>query len=279
MIRRSRVAGSFYPHNPDILKNEIEKFFEKKPEIKKYDGKIGVLCPHAGYIFSGKTKSYSYRALAENFPETFIIIGPNHTGMGSPLALMRDGEWETPLGNVKIDSQLAEDILKECDILDFDETSHLYEHSIEVQLPFLQYLSMNIKFVPICMAMQDIETAGELGESIKKVIKNRSIGIIASSDLMHYGYTYGYMPFRENILENMKKMDMEVLNAIVDLDPERIYDIVKTGYTMCGYGCVSTMIFALKDYVKKGEILHYSTSYEVSHDISTVVGYGSVVLR
>jgi len=279
MIRKSRVAGSFYPYNPDILRKEIESFFGKKPGIKKYDGKIGVLCPHAGYIFSGKTKSYSYKALAENFPETFVIIGPNHTGMGSPLAVMKEGEWETPLGNIKIDSQIAEEILEECGILDFDETSHSYEHSIEVQLPFLQYLSKDVKFVPICMAMQDIDTARELGEALKKVIKNRSIGIIASSDLMHYGHAYRYTPFKENVIENMKKIDMEVLNAIINLDPEKIYEIVDTGYTMCGYGCVSSMIYALKDYVKKGEILDYSTSYEVSHDTSTVVGYGSVVLR
>jgi len=279
MIRKSRVAGSFYPYNLGILRKEIENFFEKKPKVKRYEGKIGVLCPHAGYVFSGKTKSYSYKALAENFPETFIILGPNHTGMGSALAVMKEGEWETPLGSIKIDSQIAEEILEECDILDFDETSHLYEHSIEVQLPFLQYLSKDVKFVPICMAMQDIDTARELGEGIKKVIKNRSVGIIASSDLMHYGYAYGYRPFKDNVIENMKKIDMEVLNAIINLDPEKIYKIVDTGYTMCGYGCVSVMIYALKDYVKKGEILNYSTSYEVSHDTSTVVGYGSVVLR
>ncbi len=279
MIRKSRVAGSFYPYEPDVLRREIESFFGKRPEIKKYDGKIGVLCPHAGYIFSGKTKSYSYNALAETFPETFVIIGPNHTGRGSPLAVMKEGEWETPLGNIKIDSQVAEEVLNECDILDFDKTAHLYEHSIEVQLPFLQYLSSDVKFVPISMSIQDRDTARELGEGLKKVIKNKSIGIIASSDLMHYGYSYRYRPFKENILENMKKMDLDVLNAIVTLDPEKIYEIVETGYTMCGYGCVSAMIYALKDYVKKGEILNYSTSYDVSHDTSTVVGYGSVVLR
>ncbi len=279
MLRKSTVAGRFYPSNPDRLKGQIRDFFDEKPKIKSYTGKIGVLSPHAGYAFSGKTASYSYKALAETFPETVIIIGPNHTGMGSPLAMMTKGAWETPLGNVEIDSQLADTLLDECEVLDADDTAHRHEHSIEVQLPFLQYLSPDIQFVPISMSMQDQDTAQELGEAIAYVIEDEKVGIIASSDLMHYGRSYGYVPFRNNVIEQMKDMDLTALNAVVDRAPEALYELADKGYTMCGYGCVSAMIYALEEYVTEGEILDYSTSSEVSGDTSTVVGYGSVVLQ
>jgi hypothetical protein len=283
MIRRSRVAGSFYPDDPAVLRKEIEEIFVREfgtpPTVTPTDGKIGILCPHAGYIFSAKTKSYGYQALAERFPERIIILGPNHTGMGSPLGIMTEGEWETPLGNVIVDTEMAEAILDACDILHPDERSHQYEHSIEVQLPFLQYLSSDITFVPISMRQQDKETAQALGKALKKVIEDRSVGIIASSDLMHYGSTYGYVPFRENPIKTMEKQDREILNAVVSRNIEKIYDIVETGYTMCGYGCAATMIHALESHITEGTLLDYSTSYEVSRNTNAIVGYGSVVLR
>ena len=283
MDRGSTVAGRFYPGDPAVLRKEIETFFmsetEKKPEVTRAEGKIGILCPHAGYVFSGRTASYGYRALAERFPEHIIILGPNHRGVGAPVAVMTEGKWETPMGSVTIDMELAEAILEECEILRVDERAHRDEHSIEVQLPFLQYLSSEMTFVPISMAAQDIETARKVGSALKKVIEDESVGIIASSDLMHYGYMYGYVPFRENILEQMRERDHSMLRAIVSLDPGKIYEYMKTGYTMCGYGCVSTMIYALEEHVEKGTVLHYSTSYEVSHDTGAVVGYGAAVLR
>ena len=189
MYRPPYVAGSFYPGDKSALKKMIEKFMEEaKKNIDFFDeGKYaGVLCPHAGYVFSGKTQAHSYYYLSNSPPETFVILGPNHTGLGLPVALMDKGSWETPFGEIKINEELASKIVEKSGFVGIDSSAHKYEHSIEVQLPFLQYIKKDATFVPICMGIQDKETAVEIGKAIAKSTKE-PLGVIASSDLSTTG--------------------------------------------------------------------------------------------
>lgn len=287
MYRPPYVAGSFYPSDKSSLLKIIEKYMEEaKKNINLIDetGNFsGVLCPHAGYVYSGKTQAHSYYFLSESPPETYVILGPNHTGMGLPVALINEGSWGTPFGEVKINEELASKIVENSGIIGIDSSAHKYEHSIEVQLPFLQYIVKDFTFVPICMGIQDEETAIDIGKAIAKSAKE-PIGVIASSDLVHYGSRFGYAPIKggkEEILSWIKNNDMEILKMAEKFDVSGIYNFInKKDYTTCGYGPLSAMLTCMKELgAKKAKILDYSNSYEASHDYSTIVGYGSVGVR
>lgn len=286
MYRPPYVAGSFYPGDKSALKKMIEKFMgEAKKDIDFIDeGRYaGVLCPHAGYVYSGKTQAHSYYYLSNSPPETFVILGPNHTGRGLPVALMDKGLWETPFGEIKINEELASKIIEKSGFIGVDSSAHKYEHSIEVQLPFLQYIKKDITFVPICMGIQDKETALEIGKAIAKSSKE-PLGVIASSDLVHYGSRFGYNPLKGNKEETLswiKKNDMEILKMAENFDIDGLYQFIESkDYTACGYGPLSAMLSSMKELgAKKARILDYSNSYETSGDYSAVVGYGSVGIR
>jgi hypothetical protein len=254
------------------------------PKITKGDKKIkGLVVPHAGYIYSGAIAAHSYNILAKNdFADTFIILGPNHTGMGSGVSIMTEGEWQTPLGTVSINEKLADLLSK--DIIDKDENAHMYEHSIEVQLPFLQYSSSNkeFNFIPISMAMQDFDTANDVGKIIAGAIKssNEKIVIIASTDFSHAGFNYMSMPPEGiRVDEYAEKQDKLAINQILQMNPEELIDTVhKNNITMCGYGPVAVMLTAAKILgASKAELLKYGTSYEVQPS-SSCVGYGALVV-
>lgn len=286
MYRPSYVAGSFYPGDRSSLQRMIEKFIEEsKKKIDFIDeGKnVGVLCPHAGYVYSGKTQAHSYYYMSNSLPETFVILGPNHTGMGLPVALMDKGSWGTPFGEVKINEELASKILENSGFIGVDSAAHKYEHSIEVQLPFLQYMKKEATFVPICMGIQDKETAIDIGKAIAKSSKE-PLGVIASSDLVHYGKRFGYNPLKGNKEETLswiKKNDMEILKMAESFDIDGLYSFIDSkDYTTCGYGPLSAMLSCMQELgAKKARILDYSNSYETSGDWSAVVGYGSVGIR
>ncbi|HOC77211.1 MAG TPA: MEMO1 family protein [Methanofastidiosum sp.] len=286
MYRPPYVAGSFYPRDRSSLLKMIEKFIDDaKKDIEFIDegDNVGVLCPHAGYVYSGKTQAHSYYYLSNSPPETYVILGPNHTGMGLPVALMNEGTWETPLGEVNINQELASKIVERSGIVGIDSAAHKYEHSIEVQLPFLQYLKKDLTFVPICMGMQDMQTAIEIGKAIAKS-SEESLGVIASSDLVHFGNRFDYSPIKgskEEVLSWIKKNDMEILKMAENFDVQGIYKFInKNDYTTCGYGPLSVMLTCMKELgAKKGKILDYSNSYEASGDYSAVVGYGSVGIK
>ena len=289
-VRRPAVAGQFY----DAGKNQLEKtikdcFLDERgpkslPKIEKGEKNVkGLIVPHAGYIYSGAIAAHAYHNLSINgFADTFIIIGPNHTGMGSGVALMKQGKWQTPLGGIPINKKLAEKLLK--GLIDDDENANKYEHSIEVQLPFLQYCAKEKKFdfVPICMAMQDYETSKEIGEIIADEIKknDKKIVIIASSDFSHVGFNYMSMPQSGmNVDEYAEKQDMLAVEKILDLAPESLIDAVhKNNITMCGYGPIAAMLTAAKKLGSgKAELLKYGTSYEVQPG-SSCVGYGAITV-
>jgi AmmeMemoRadiSam system protein B len=270
-MRYPAVAGQFYEGKEGALRKQIENCFLHSlgpgeiPELKKGDRKIkGAVVPHAGYMFSGPVAAHVSSALAsDGFPETFIIIGPKHTGYGSPVAITKE-DFKTPFGNVKIDLELAEKL--QTGVIDDDIVAHRGEHSIEVQLPFLQYLEPDIKFVPLCIGQQTYKMAREIGGIISKAIKGRDVVVLASTDFSHY------VP-----MEIAKKKDMKALEAIIKLDAKGLYKTVdKLNISMCGYGPVMTMIEAVDG--SQAKLLKYSTSGDVM-EMREVVGYGAVIVQ
>jgi AmmeMemoRadiSam system protein B len=286
MMRKSIRAGSFYPRSEPQLRHMLDSFFDSLGGLSEPEthASIGGLVPHAGYVYSGKVAAHTFKEMKKQLPHTFVVLGPNHTGLGSQVAIMTEGGWETPLGIIDIDTELATRIFKECEILDDDYTAHSQEHSIEVQLPFIQYIGGR-KFVPISLGMQDVETAQEVGTAIADAVHSLShshslsVGIVASSDLTHFGAAYGFMPTRQDPLEWMKEVDGKILSGIENMSLETVYKAAEKT-TACGYGCIGAMITACKNLgLNNSKILQYTTSYDVSGDKSTVVGYGAAVIQ
>jgi len=275
-VRRPAQAGSFYAGTEESLKRQIENCFThplgpgKTPTVQKGPRNIvGLICPHAGYMYSGPVAAHSYfRLAADGKPDVVVIFGPNHMGRGSGLAALREGVWRTPLGDVHIDEEAADQILQKSKIIDIDELAHTYEHSIEVQLPFLQYLyGSTFKFVPISFLMQDFESSREVGQTVAKALEGKNVLIVASTDMTHY-----------EPHEAAEKKDKKALSALEKLDEREFYSTVE-GYhiTACGYGPVVALVTAAKLLgAKKGQILCYKTSGDVMGDYSAVVGYASV---
>jgi AmmeMemoRadiSam system protein B len=223
-------------------------------------------------MYSGPVAATAYYELARNGrPRSVVIIGPNHTGMGSGVSLMNEGSWSTPLGEVKIDSQLANLILEGAQIIDLDEKAHLYEHSIEVQLPFLQYLYGDaFTFVPICMMIQDLQTGREVGEAIAQVASEPGSLVIASSDMTHY-----------EPHELASKKDMKAIRAIERMDESMLDEVVASeSLSICGVGpIVSAIAYSKRRGVKSARLLSYRTSGEISGDYTSVVGYAAMLFH
>jgi hypothetical protein len=221
-------------------------------------------------MYSGPVAANGFaRLAADGNPETFVILGPNHTGYGSGVSILTDGAWETPLGTSQIQSELAKRIQKASTILDIDEASHAYEHSIEVQLPFIQFLyGDSVKFIPICMMMQDLQTSREIAKGIVEQCEGTNYAIIASSDFTHY-----------EPHETACKKDEMAIDAILKLDDEALNSLGESNkVTMCGYGPITTLIAAAKLMTGvKVELLTHKTSGDITEDRSAVVGYSSLV--
>jgi AmmeMemoRadiSam system protein B len=230
---------------------------------------VGLVVPHAGYMASGPIAAHAYHHLAEDGkPDVIVIFGPNHTGNGSALSIMNEGAWRTPLGDVEVDTETADKILQASSIVDVDDRAHVYEHSIELQLPFLQYLyGSGFKFVPICFMMQDLESSREVGKATARALEGKNGLVIASSDMTHY-----------EPQERAEKKDRMAIDAALELDEERYYNTVESyGISTCGYGPVIAALTAAKELgAKKAELLSYGTSGDVLGDRSAVVGYASI---
>jgi len=279
-LRRAQVAGSFYKGTKAGLTSEIEECFThplgpgRLPTLAQVGDRklVGLVCPHAGYIYSGPMAARSYFELAsDGKPDKIVIIGPNHTGQGSGVSMMSEGAWETPLGQIRVDKEAAERISKISDIIDLDDQAHLYEHSVEVQLPFLQYvLKAEFEFVPICMMMQDLKTSLEVGKAIGQALKDDDVLIVASSDMTHY-----------ESAEVAKRKDHLAIDAILALDDTKLQETVQSHrISMCGHGPVASMIAASKILnAKTAQLLGYSTSGDITGDNSEVVGYLAVSLH
>ncbi|AEC51130.1 hypothetical protein PNA2_0212 [Pyrococcus sp. NA2] len=290
MKRYPAVAGQFYPEG-DALIGMLKEFFKDLGEHGSERKITAGIAPHAGYIFSGYTASRTYKAIYEDgIPETFVIFGPNHTGLGSPIAVYPSGEWVTPLGSVKVDSKLAKEIVKVSRIADLDDLAHKYEHSIEVQLPFIQYIAekagVEVKIVPITLGIQDEDISESLGKAVFEASRSlgRDVIILASTDFMHYGSFYGYVPFtgRPDELPNLvREGDMRVIRRILEFDLDGMFEeIRRMNHTMCGPGGVgAAIVFSKLSGAERAELLHYTTSFEVSRSTDAIVGYASIVMR
>ncbi len=270
-MRSPAVAGQFYASGKGDLEHQIEECFNSPlgpktvPVVKDGSRKIiGGVSPHAGFVFSGPVAAHLFSSIAaDGFPETFVIIGPNHTGRGSGIAITTE-DFETPLGVAKVDVELATAMKKE--LIDIDPQAHYYEHSIELQLPFLQYLSKDFKFVPICMAFQDYDAAISVGEIVRQAMEGKDVVVIASTDFSHYVTK-----------ETAKTKDGMALDAIEHMDAKALYDVVlEENISMCGYGPVMAMMTACRG--GKARVLKYATSGDV-RPMNDVVGYASVVVE
>lgn len=273
-IRTPAVAGMFYPNEKKELKKVIKECFlhnfgpGKIPPSNIKKKIFGVICPHAGYVYSGPIACNSFYEISSDLPNLFIIIGPNHWGIGSSVATMTDTKWETPLGEVEVDSEIAEEISKLTDVIEIDNFSHSREHSLEVQIPILQEIAANFKIVPIALINQSKEIAIKVGIAVAKIAQKNKVMIIGSSDFTHYESN-----------EFAYEQDAALIEPILELDVDRFYDILhKKDISACGYGAIASTMIACKEIgATKGELLKYATSGDISGDKSSVVGYGSII--
>lgn len=275
-VRRPAVAGAFYAANPFSLKQQIVDSFNHnlgpgRLPSKSVDSTItAVVAPHAGYMYSGPSAAHAYLKLAEQTkPDTVVVIGPNHTGWGTPVSIMGEGFWETPFGRVELDSKVADSIVEKSNIVEFDDTAFIREHSVEVQVPFLQFIYPEFKLVPICMGVQNLKTSIDLGKAIHEAVKGMNAIIVASSDLNH---------MESKSVSKMK--DKYVLDAITAMDETQLQESVRREHiTTCGYGPVSATLVASKlGGAKFSEILSYYTSGDIIGDDQSVVGYASAII-
>jgi len=273
-IRQPAVAGRFYPGNAQHLRSEVETF-TTVPAAAAQDAaepKIaakGCIVPHAGYVYSGAVAGAVYRRL--DLPRRTVILCPNHTGKGEPLAIMSEGAWRTPLGDVTIDSDLAAELKATMPQLDEDQEAHRFEHALEVQLPFLQLLKPGIQFVPITIGTGNFDALTALGNAIAVCLSNLSepVLVIASSDMNHY---------ESDSVTRVK--DHRAIDQILALDPRGLYDTVREGnISMCGYGPATIMLTAARRMgATKAELIRYATSGDVSGDRDMVVGYAGIAV-
>ncbi len=267
MIRKPVVSGQYYPKSPAQLKEMISGMVDEKAAKEEV---VGLVSPHAGYIYSGPVAGATISRI--KFKDTFIILGPNHTGMGKPFSIMTEGVWQTPLGDVEIDSELAKQILASSDHLEEDHAAHQHEHSIEVQLPFLQYFKEGIRLVPIVLSHAAGTAYKEIGKAMAQAIKylNKSVIIIASSDMTHY-----------EPQASAQRKDSQAIEAILDLDEDKLLRRVsELNISMCGYAPTVSLISAAKELGAKGaELIKYQTSGDTTGDYASVVGYAGVIIK
>lgn len=273
-IRTPAVAGMFYSGEKKELKKSINDCFLHKfgpgkiPPSNNKKKIFGVICPHAGYAYSGPIACHSFYEISSNLPELFIIVGPNHWGIGSSVATMKDSKWQTPLGEVEVDSETAEEISNITKIIEVDNFSHSREHSLEVQIPILQEISKKFRILPIVLINQSKEVAIQIGTAIANIARKKKVMIIGSSDFTHYEPN-----------EFAHEQDAALIEPILKLDVDRFYDVLnKKDISACGYGAIASTMIACKELgATKGELLKYATSGDITGDTSSVVGYGSII--
>lgn len=269
MVRKAICAGTWYPRE----KKEIEKFLDLKAKKEKV---IACICPHAGWMYSGKVAGTVYSKIDTPgvTQPIFILIGPNHTGLGESASIMTKGEWEMPLGKVKIAEELAGIILENSQVLEDDPDAHSQEHSLEVQVPFIQYFFPQAQIVPITFADYRLSTCQDISEAIVAAISKeqraKSVVIVASTDMTHYE--------PQKVAEKKDKLAIE---KILQLNPEGLLETVKKeDISMCGSGPTTAVLFAAKKMgVKDAQLILYQTSGDITGDYSAVVGYAGLIIK
>ncbi len=281
-VRRPAVAGYFYESDGSKLREQIEWCIKHEHGPKTvvreprpgYQGVPIVISPHAGYIYSGPIAAFSFSEIYRfHSPRTFIIAGPNHHGLGAPVAIMEEGVWETPLGGIEVDTEIAREIRKLCRELEVDWYALEREHSIEVQIPFIQYLfGSNVKIVPIALMIQSESVATCLGKAIAEVIRRhgfQNVVYVASSDWNHYE------PHEVTVMK-----DMKAIEKVLSLDVKSFYDVIhRYDISVCGYGAVAAAIVAGKELgVKEVNLLKHATSGDTSGYYAETVGYAAIAM-
>ena len=268
VLREPAVAGRFYPASPVALRKDVNSYLSAQEERDRVSA-IGCIAPHAGYIYSGQVAGAVFSRL--RIPPSCIVLCPNHTGRGHPLAIMKEGEWRTPLGTLPIDSALAARLLKSFPALVEDHAAHDSEHAIEVELPFLRVSRPGVKFVPIAIGTGQLLILEQLGRAIAGVIQvsEEPVLIIASSDMNHY---------EDDATTRVK--DGKAIAKILALDPRGLYQtVMNESISMCGFGPAVAMLTAAKMLgAQKAELVQYATSGDVSGDRDSVVGYAGVII-
>ena len=265
-LRNAMAAGMFYPSESGKLSHQLSDLFSQAKAVEKY--RI-VVSPHAGYAYSGLGAASAIGSLRR--ADTFIILGPNHTGMGQEFSIMTQGEWRTPLGEVTIDMMTAL-ALKNTGIAEEDDWAHSSEHSIEVQLPFLQHRFGKFMFVPVCIMNSDysqdfLARCERLGHVIGMLMREKEIGLIASSDFSHY------IP-----ANSARKFDLQAIDRIDALDTRGFFQTLQRNRaTVCGYGPIAVAMSAARVLgLQKGEIIRYMNSGDLTKDYSSVVAYAAI---
>ncbi|OGF65177.1 MAG: AmmeMemoRadiSam system protein B [Candidatus Fischerbacteria bacterium RBG_13_37_8] len=265
MNRQPAVAGYFYPGNKNELTKTMRSLIHEAGAKKNAKG---ILVPHAGYLYSGEVAGKVYGAI--ELPDTFIILCPNHTGRGEDIAIMENGTWTTPLGEAYIDKDLSHLIMDNYDEIHSDASAHEREHSLEVQLPFLQYLKEAFTFVPICIRTHNYEKISQLGKALSQAIiaSARNVLIIASSDMTHF----------ESAISAEKK-DQLAIEQMMTLNGKGLYDtIMSHGISMCGVFPATASLIALKELnCSRGELIEYTNSGKKTGDYSDVVAYAGMI--
>jgi MEMO1 family protein len=265
MIRQPAVAGKFYTDDPEQLRQELATLIPPEDGTRV----LGLVAPHAGYIYSGKVAGLAYGAV--RVPEAVLLLGPNHTGAGAPAALAPSGEWLTPLGPVPVNSRLSKLILKHAPLVREDPSAHHFEHSIEVQLPFLQYRNPKVCIAALCLSLSDFDSISALGAGLAQAIieYGEEVLIVASSDMNHY-----------ESAQVAKEKDDLALAELARLDPEALLRVCRERrITMCGVIPAAVMLVAAKLLgATSSRLIRYTTSGEVNGDLNRVVAYAAVTV-
>ena len=268
MIRPPAVAGRFYPSDPRELTRQVDAFCAAAPRRLRA---IACMVPHAGYMYSGHVAGAVYAAL--EIPARCVLLGPRHFPQGQPLAILTEGSFETPLGAARIDAPMAAELARACPLLREDPVAHSREHSLEVQLPFLQRLAGDdLRFAPVVLATDRFAAMEELGRAVARVVRAQPepVLVIASSDMNHYESD-----------EVTRVKDRRAIDRVLALDPRGLYDTVRSeGITMCGYAATVAMLVAARELgAQEARLIRYATSGDVSGDREQVVGYAGIVVR
>lgn len=292
-VREPQAAlWGFYSFKRSELLKELEQSFKNSTlgpgalpgRRQQLVQVIGGVAPHAGYSYSGPCAAWLYKEIGENKPQvdTVVLIGTNHSGFGGTITTTTYfSAWLTPLGRVEVDLELIKLLKKEYGALDDDALAHVREHSVEVQIPFLQFIyGDTFKIVPIVVKALDFVQAGEFASSLKNAATSlgRDVIVIASSDFTHHGSMYDYIVFTSNISSNVKKLDMEFINAVLELDTKKFLSLIrKYDATVCGFGAIAIAMEYTKLVKGKTKLLRYYNSAEVTGEEDIAVGYASIL--
>ena len=265
MKRKPAVAGYFYPSREDPLRRMIEGMVD--PESKK-EKAICVISPHAGFEYSGPVAGAVFSSV--QLPDVFVILGPSHRSMLSRIGIMKEGIWETPLGQTPVESRLAELIMNYSQLISEDTAAHSNEHSLEVQLPFIQYFKKDISIVPLCISYHAaFEELEELGRAISQGIEDfkKEVMIVASTDMSHYVSR-----------EVAEKKDFLAIDKILEMDPKGLYEVVQSeDISMCGYQSTTSAVKASKELgAQEATLIKYQTSGDTTGNYIEVVGYAGI---